>query len=87
MKCNCRDWCRDDLAGELINGKRYPIPNHARGCNAYTTEEFLQIEFEGSTCVVEKYEADSFPASEGYSTKIINLSRDQFERMEEFGGF
>ena len=32
--CICRSWCRSDLGGQVIDGKRYPGPNHADGCPA-----------------------------------------------------
>ena len=51
--CICHSWCRSDLGGVVIDGKRYPGPNHADGCPAQVRERFVRVEYDGNTCVIE----------------------------------
>ncbi len=88
-ECNCRSWCRD-LQAESQNGK-YPPPNHAPHCNAYVLEEFTVLTVDGSGCVLDQVEAAQFLADSDdptqYQQSTIKLTRDQFERLEEFEGW
>ena len=89
--CICRDWCRSDLWGQIIDGYQYPMPNHANDCPAQKREPFTVIELDGSRCVMEPEEAKQFLAEDSapdeYHVSTVMLTRDQFERMEEFAGF
>jgi hypothetical protein len=76
----------------MIDGRKYPAPNHADGCPAQVREPFAVLEYDGSRCVMEPREADDMETLglEGgviYTRSTVMLTRDQFERMEEFAGF
>lgn len=91
-KCLCRVWCRSDLWGQMIDGHKYPAPNHADGCPAQKRELFTVLEYEGTRVTMEPKEAEAMVA-EGmesgisYIERTVMLTRDQFERMDEFQGF
>ena len=89
VKCICRQWCRSDLGGQTIDGKRYPAPNHADGCPAQKREAFTVLTLDWSRCVMEPHEAAAMQADEPdtYTATTVMLTRDQFERMDEFQGF
>lgn len=91
-KCICRDWCRSDLGGQVINGHRYPGPDHADGCPAQKREPFTVLEYDGARVTMEPHVAaemvsDGAKGNITYSQQTVYLTRDQFERMEEFQGF
>ncbi len=75
--------------GDAINGKRYRGPNHAEGCPAHVRETFTVLEHDGARVVMEPAEAAQMLAeSPGmYTESTVMLTRDQFERMDEFTGF
>ena len=90
--CICRSWCRSDLWSQIIDGHKYPMPNHANDCPAQKREPFAVLEYDGARCVMEPREADDMECIglEGgviYRRTTVMLTRDQFERMEEFAGF
>lgn len=88
--CTCKSWCRADLCGQMINGHKYPAPNHADGCPAQVRERFIRVSYGNASCVVEPHEADTFSEdllSDKYTFTEVMLTRDQFERMDEFTGF
>lgn len=88
--CICRQWCRSDLGGQIIGGKRYPGPNHADGCPAQVRERFVRVEFQGHSCVIEPHEVDTLRqdlCSDQYTFTDVMLTREQFERMDDFQGF
>jgi len=90
--CVCHSFCRSDLGGVLIDGHRYPPPNHADGCPAQKREPFTVLDYQGTRVTMEPREAEQMVA-EGmdngisYIERTVLLTRDQFERMEEFAGF
>ncbi len=83
--CNCMTWCRVPTAE---NGK-YPMSDHAPGCEAYKTERFVRLEHDGAACVMEAAEAKVMVKESEceYTVTPVFLTRDQFERMGEFHGF
>lgn len=88
--CICRSWCRSDGMFEWIDGRRYPGPNHADGCPAQVRERFVRVLFDGSECVIEPRNVADFQAedcADQYTFVDVMLTRDQFERMDEFAGF
>ena len=91
-KCICRSFCRSDLGGVMIDGHRYPAPDHADGCPAQKREPFTVVDYEGTRVTMEPHEAEQMiedGLSEGisYIKRTILLTRDQFEQMAEFQGF
>lgn len=91
-QCVCRDWCRSDLWGQMIDGRKYPPPNHADGCPAQKREPFTMLEYDGSRVAMEPHEAEQIIADAkesdvNYTTSTVYLTREQFERMDEFTGF
>lgn len=90
--CICRMWCRSDLGGVMIDGHRYPGPEHGDGCPAQVREPFTVLDYEGTRVTMEPHEAEQMVAdglAQGisYIERTVMLTRDQFERMEEFQGF
>jgi hypothetical protein len=71
------------------NGGKYPISNHAPGCEDFKQEPFTRLEYDGTACVMEPHEAGAMLADsdEEYIVSTVMLTRDQFERMPEFQGF
>jgi hypothetical protein len=84
--CNCKTWCRDWR--ETQDGK-YPISDHAPGCEEYKTEGFTRVEHDGTSCVMEPHEAESMldESDEEYAVSMVYLTRDQFEKLKDFAGF
>lgn len=88
--CVCRIWCRSDMGGQMINGKKYPAPDHADGCPAQKRERFVRVEYGRTACVIEPHECDAMRGdlvADHYTFTDVFLTRDQFEQMEEFQGF
>lgn len=90
--CICRSWCRSDLGGVVIDGHRYPGPNHADGCPAQVREPFTVLDYEGTRVTMEPREAaqmvaDGLEQGVSYIERTVYLTRDQFEHMPEFQGF
>ena len=90
--CICRNWCRSDLWGQMIDGHKYPAPNHADGCPAQIREPFTVLDYEGTRVTMEPREAEEMVAEglangTNYIERTVYLTRDQFERMDEFAGF
>lgn len=85
-RCNCQSWCR---TWDETQGFKYPASNHAPGCNLYRPEPFTVLEYDGACVTMEPHEAkqmqDDAPGM--YAASTVMLTRDQFERMEEFQGF
>jgi len=91
-ECICRWWCRSDLWGQMIDGRKYPAPDHADGCPAQKREPFTVLEYEGTRVTMEPHEAaqmvsDGLESGINYNQSTVHLTRDQFERMDEFAGF
>jgi hypothetical protein len=90
--CQCRTWCRFDGSGQWIDGRRYPPPNHADGCKNQKREPFTVLDYDGTRVTMEPHEAEAMVA-EGlkqgisYIERTVYLTRDQFDRMDEFQGF
>jgi hypothetical protein len=90
--CICRQWCRSDLGGQMIDGHRYPGPAHADGCPAQKREPFTVVDYEGTRVTMEPREAEAMiaegmEAGISYIERTVLLTRDQFERMDEFARF
>ena len=88
--CICRSWCRSDLYSVVIAGKLYPGPDHADGCPSQKRERFVRVEYEGRSCVIEAHEVEAMRkdlVSDQYTFTDVMLTRDQFDRMDEFQGF
>ena len=88
--CICRSFCRSDLGGVMIDGKRYPGPNHADGCPAQVRERFVRVEYHGHSCVIEPRDVAAMredQCADAYTFPDEMLTRDQFDRMDEFQGF
>jgi hypothetical protein len=74
----------------MIDGKKYPAPNHADGCPAQKRERFVRVEYDRASCVIEPHEVEAMRGdliADRYTFTDVFLTRDQFERMEEFAGF
>lgn len=76
----------------MIDGRRYPGPNHADGCPAQKREPFTVLDYEGTRVTMEPREAEAMVADGlnngvSYIERTVYLTRDQFERMDEFQGF
>lgn len=84
--CNCMTWCRVPTDE---NGGKYPMSEHAPGCEDFRKEPFTRLEYGGTVCVMEPGEAAAMLAEsdEQYTVSTVMLTRDQFERMPEFNGF
>jgi len=82
----CRLW--EEMAGGFL-----PASNHSPQCENYTTETFFEITpagTHGPVCIVETQPSvndmlDGNPS--GYDVTEIQLTRDQFEHLQEFEGF
>ena len=83
---HCRDW-RETRNGTL------PASNHSPGCPNYKTDKFYQVKIKGckgTSCIVEtQTEVDDMFADEEneYDVSEIEMTRDQYERLDEFDGF
>lgn len=84
--CNCKTWCRMPTEE---NGGKYPLSDHAPGCEDFKQEPFTRLELDGSSCVMTQDEAEAMlvESDEQYTVTTVMLTRDQFERMHEFEGF
>jgi len=91
--CSCKEnhWCR--TFEETLDGK-YPISEHAPGCEEYRQQKYIRLEYDGTYCIMTpddamdymddcEYEKD---AGE-YKYEEIYLTQDQFEKLPEFQGF
>lgn len=83
----CKDFCRDWR--ETINN--FPPSDHSPNCPNYKTEKFTRISLDGSSFISEIEEANLFikelESANEYMIEDVLLTRDQFEKMEEFQGF
>jgi len=84
----CKDHCRDwrETAGGL------PASNHSPNCPNYKTEKFFGVTVKGEKgigCILEtEGEVKDFCESpEEYDVSVIEITRDQFEHLDEFQGF
>lgn len=88
--CHCRSFCRSDINGVMINGRRYPAPDHADGCPAQVREQFVRVEYHGHSCVIEPRDVDAMRedlCADDYIFTDVMLTRDQFDLIEDFAGF
>jgi hypothetical protein len=68
-------------------GGLLPPSEHSPGCKNYHQERFALLDYDGAICVVEwdarlEYLAEDEPPS----VSEIMMTRDQYERMEDFQG-
>jgi hypothetical protein len=80
----CRDW-RETRGG-------LPASNHSPMCPNYKTETFFRVVAKGTkgpSCILEtQAEVDDLcETPDEYDVTTIEMTRDQFERLEEFVGF
>lgn len=74
-------------------GRKYPASNHSPMCKNYVTKNFFSVTPLGEVgpyCVLESQDAvddlcDGHP--EEYNVQEIQLTQDQFDRLDEFEGF
>jgi len=80
--CNCVGMARtfDDERSKVIPS------NHHPKCEDYKLEKFIKISLDGASAIFEENEAAEFTDSE-YKKEDIFLTRDQFEKLEEFAGW
>lgn len=83
--CQCLSWCRD--FSETKGGK-YPVSEHAPGCDKYQPEEFMLVKCGELGSVMESYDARAmgYDKDHQYTVTPIMLTRDQFENLTEFNG-
>lgn len=88
--CQCIEmaWCR---TGEETQGGRFPMSNHHPQCEEYHAERYMSVGLGGVCCMMEPVEAEAMlrdaDPEERYEVKNVWLTRDQFERMDEFTGY
>jgi len=85
----CQDFCRD--WHETKNGA-LPASNHSPNCPNYKVDKFFRVTVKGKkspACIFEtEAEAKDFRETpEEYDVTIIEMTRDQFEHLDEFQGF
>lgn len=92
MNCLCmrNQFVRDHYAE--TRGEQYPMPMHHPDCDAYKTEAFSRVEYDGSWFICRPEEVDDFLAAEcsdldQYTVTTVLLTQDQFENLPEFEGF
>jgi len=85
MTCRCLGFC---WVPEIFDHK-YPRPRHHPNCEEYKTETFTVVEFDGVRCVMQPNEAKQMieESEDEYVVSSVELTRDQFDNMEEFEGF
>lgn len=70
---------------------RYPISSHSPACKNYKTETFKGVRMVGdiAACIVETLDEAKEIAGDDPEFEIIDieLTRDQFERLPEHGGW
>lgn len=84
---HCRDW--RETAGGL------PASNHSPACENYKTETFYMVTVKGEKgpwCIMPTLEAvaeafPTVPGEEEYDVVPIEMTRDQYEHLDEFDGF
>lgn len=81
----CRDW-RETIGNK---GLKLPPSLHSPVCENYELEVFLRISHAGNSCICEERELDYFlhETEEKYEIEKIQMTRDQFDNLEEFTGF
>lgn len=85
--CNCRTMVR--LPDIETQDGRYPMPEHAPNCEDFKLHTFARVTLDGVSCVMKKEEAQrmTFDDDSEYEITDIFLTQDQFDNMEDFGGF
>lgn len=80
--CNCGAWAR-------VPKDNFPPSDHHPDCKDFKQEPFTRLEYDGSACVMEPKEAEAMLAEseEQYTVSTVMLTREQFERMDDFHGF
>lgn len=82
--CECDNWARAD------NSVVWPMSDHHPRCEHYRTEKFKRIGVRGHAghqIVEMDFVPDPLDDGEEYEIDIIELTRDQFERLPEFMGY
>jgi len=88
--CNCRDWCR--VFGAEGYDPSLPFSDHHPNCEDYELERFARITYStGSSCIVEASDGDlyDFEVDEEDDPPKVEpcwMTRDQYDRLEEFDG-
>ena len=83
---HCRDW-------NETQGGRLPPSEHSPGCTNFRLERFAKITYStGASCVMEWPSGTEWTdlavddEDEPPTLEEIQMTRDQFERLEEFAG-
>lgn len=87
----CVNFARDWSEMLTKDGKKLPPSQHSPACENYKLEEFKRISIDGTGFVCETVEVSDFISAadhpEEYKIETIQMTRDQFETLKEFGGF
>ena len=90
--CNCQTVCR--LPDIETEDWRWPMSDHAPCCEEYKLIKYRRISYEGSFFIATVQDAEDFmkdaqehEESNDYVHEDVYLTRDQFEKLEEFTGF
>lgn len=79
--CICGTWAR-------VPKDNFPPSDHHQDCGEFKPEVFARVEHDGTHCIMERHEAESMIAEGGdYTITQVMLTREQFERLPDFGGF
>lgn len=81
--CNCSGMAR---TFEESKGGKLPIANHSPACEDYKLEKFIKISLDGAAAIFEESEAAEFTDPE-YKKEDVFLTRDQFDKLDEFAGW
>lgn len=79
---HCRDW------RETENGK-LPASNHAPSCENYKTKKFIHVITDDGCYVdyLENLELIKQVTDDPVTFEEIEMTQDQFDRLDEFQGF
>jgi len=88
--CNCKEWCR--VFGAEGYDPSLPFSDHHPDCEDYKLEWFDRIVYPtGASCIVESGDANLSnitvdDADEPPIVESCQMTRDQYDRLEEFYG-
>ena len=87
-KCECLNHAR---TFEETQGGLYAPSKHAPSCKNYKAEPFARLTLDGSAVTLELKELQQFlmddDQSNEYALKVVHITHDQFEALEDFAGF
>jgi len=88
--CNCQNWCR--VPGGEGYASSLPVSEHHPGCEDYKLERFTRITYStGASCIVEASDVglNDIVVDDGDEWPIVEpcwMTRDQYDKLEEFDG-